>query len=76
MTKDGKLNMNILNMMNVKYFITSGQNNQQIVQRNPEAIGNAWFVDTLKVVNTADEELSFLEKFNPKSIAITQKSRN
>jgi hypothetical protein len=75
MTKDGKLNMNILNMMNVRYFITAAANNQAVAQRNPDAIGNAWYVDTLKVVNTADEELSFLEKFDPRSIAITQKNQ-
>ena len=75
MTKGGKLNMSILNMLNTKYFVTAGQNNVPVVQKNPEALGNAWFVDTLKVVNNADEELAFLEKFSPKTIAVTQKNQ-
>ncbi|WP_341226538.1 hypothetical protein [uncultured Arcticibacterium sp.] len=75
MIKDGRLNMPILNMLNTKYFINNGPENTPIAQQNPEALGNAWFVDTLKVVPTADEELASLgEGFTPSEEAVTQKS--
>lgn len=73
MIKDGRLNMPILNMLNTKYFINNGPENTPIAQQNPDALGNAWFVDTLKVVATADEELAALgEGFNPGLEAVTQ----
>jgi hypothetical protein len=72
LTKDGKLNMPILNMLNTKYFITPDQNNQPVAQRNPDVLGNAWFVDSLTVVADADTELKKVGSFQPKSAAITQ----
>ncbi|MBR1564779.1 MAG: YfhO family protein [Paludibacteraceae bacterium] len=46
-----KNNMNVLNMLNTKYFVT-----KQGVMRNPDAMGNAWFVDKVSFVDTPDEE--------------------
>lgn len=75
MIKDGRLNMPILNMLNTKYFINNGPENTPIAQQNPDALGNAWFVDTLKVVPAADEELAALgDGFKPSEEAVTQKS--
>lgn len=48
----GRINMNVLNMLNTRYVIT-----QQGVQRNPEAFGNAWFVKSVQWVNTPNEEI-------------------
>ncbi len=48
----GKINMNVLNMLNTRYVIT-----QQGVQYNPEAFGNAWFVKSVQWVNTPNEEI-------------------
>lgn len=48
----GRLNMNVLNMLNTRYVIT-----QQGVQVNPTAFGNAWFVKEVKWVNTPNEEI-------------------
>lgn len=48
----GKINMNVLNMLNTRYVIT-----QQVVQRNFEAFGNAWFVKSVQWVNTPNEEI-------------------
>jgi hypothetical protein len=62
----GKLNMNVLNMLNTRYVIMQG--NQ--VQRNPEALGNCWFVDSIRWVNSPDEEIVALNSFNPASTAV------
>lgn len=49
----GRLNMNVLNMLNTRYVIT-----QQGVQYNPEAFGNAWFVQNIDWVNNPNEEIA------------------
>ena len=59
-----KGNMNVLNMLNSKYFIVSGQNNQPIAQRNPNALGNAWFVSDIIIVENSDEEIQKLGQIN------------
>lgn len=76
MIKDGKLNMPILNMFNTKYFITPGQNGEPMAQRNPEALGNAWFVNEIKVVKNADEELKSVNNFNPRTVAFVDQRYN
>lgn len=52
-------NMNVLNMLNAKYFITNGDNPR--VQLNPDALGNAWFVDEIGWVKTNNEELESID---------------
>ncbi|MEC8274085.1 MAG: YfhO family protein [Bacteroidota bacterium] len=59
-----KGNMNVLNMLNSKYFIVRGQNNQPIAQRNPNALGNAWFVSDIIIVKNSDEEIQKLGQIN------------
>lgn len=59
-------NIAVLNMLNAKWFIMDPQTAQQ----NPDALGNAWFVDTLTYVKTADEEMKFLDDFNPAKVAV------
>ncbi|HPM12894.1 MAG TPA: YfhO family protein [Bacteroidales bacterium] len=68
-----KMNMNVYNMLNTKYFIVeppksnpNEQAQQPIAQLNPEALGNAWFVTNISIVPNADAEIAALEKFNPK----------
>ena len=58
--------MAVFNMLNTKYVIVSDDQ----VQQNPEALGNAWFVDSLTYVNSADDEMAFLDKFNPATSAV------
>ena len=65
-------NMNVLNMLNAKYFISSkGQ-----VQRNPKAMGNAWFVNTINIVDDADAENLALKELDPSTTAIVDKRFN
>lgn len=57
----GKFNSGVLNMLNAKYFIVpGGPNGAEVVQQNPGALGNAWFVNEIKFVNTAREEMDAL----------------
>jgi hypothetical protein len=68
-----KNNMNVINMLNTKYFIVPDENKQPIAQQNPGAIGNAWFVNEIKVVDNADEEIAALTDFNPRRTAVLDK---
>lgn len=52
-------NMQVLNMLNAKYAITGQE--QQPVQLIPGYLGNAWFVQEVRPVNTPDEELAALK---------------
>ncbi len=61
-----KNNVQVLNMLNTRYVIID----DQTVQRNPDALGNAWFVDSLTYVNNADQEMAFLDNFNPAVSAV------
>ncbi len=61
-----------LNLLNTKYIITQNQEGQQQVQINPEAPGNAWFVQNLKVVPDADAEIQALDGINVRQTAILQ----
>lgn len=61
-----KNNMEVLNMLNTKYFIISDEQ----FQENPKANGNVWFVNFLKEVNSANEEIVALDSLNTKSEAV------
>ncbi|MDR2775575.1 MAG: hypothetical protein LBC19_12710, partial [Tannerella sp.] len=63
----------ILNMLNTKYIIVRGQNNAPRLLRNPNALGNAWFVDEIKWVGNADEEIASLANINPLKTAVINK---
>mgnify|MGYP003113509898 FL=1 len=51
-----KNNMSVLNMLNVKYFIVPIEEGPT-AQQNPNAMGNAWFVNTIKWVDSPNEEI-------------------
>ncbi len=63
-----KGNMGVLNMLNTKYFLSGDQ-----YQQNPDALGNAWFVDTLFYVANADSEMSALDSLNTARAAVADK---
>ncbi len=68
------LNVQVLNMLNVKYVIVpGGAQGTPMVQTNPDACGNAWFVKEYKIVDNANQELKALDKFNPKQTAFVDK---
>ena len=66
-----RMNMNVYNMLNTRYFIVKGNNGAPRVEYNPEAFGNAWFVDSVLVVNTANEESDALRTLDLHHIAVT-----
>jgi hypothetical protein len=69
-----KGNMQVLNMLNAKYFIFSNQQDgQPVAQRNPDALGPAWLVKTIRYVNNANEEMAALDNFSPADTAIADK---
>lgn len=59
-----KLNGEVLNMLNTKYLIFNAQGNKPMAQPNPNACGNAWFVNNVKVVENADQEMNALNAEN------------
>ena len=62
-------NMSVLNMLNTRYIIERGEQ-EPIARFNPNALGNAWFVDSVMIVKNADEEIAALNSFNPQNTAI------
>ena len=65
-----KGNMKTLDMLNMKYVIQQGKDGQGYVVPNPEALGNAWFVNEYRFVVNADSEINALTGLNPKITAI------
>jgi len=64
-------NMEVLNMLNTKYFIMRSEQGPR-PQQNPMAHGNAWFVDEMSLVPNADAELAALNRpgFSARQTAI------
>lgn len=63
--------LNILNMLNTKYFIFPARQQRQTVPiLNPHAYGNAWFVNKVQYVNNANEEIDALDSIIPTETAV------
>lgn len=75
-------NQKVLDMLNAKYIVqyqndpsTKEQNNTLIQPRN-SALGNVWFVNNVRLVENADEEIVALKEengFNPLDFAVVDK---
>lgn len=65
-----KNNIEILNMLNVKYIIQTDSTGAAFPVQNPDINGNAWFVKELKAVNSADQEMKALDKLDTKNVAV------
>ena len=63
----------VLNMLNTKYFIFPLQGGQTIPLPNPFAFGNAWFVNEVRYVNNANEEIEAIHDLNPLQTAVVDK---
>ena len=60
-----KMNWSVLNMLNTKYIIT-----KQGVIPNPDAMGNAWFVNSVLFVPTPDDECAALNTLDLRTSAV------
>jgi hypothetical protein len=65
----GRNNSAVLNMLNTRYVIDRGEQGP-VARFNPGALGNAWFVSSVKLAKNADEEIEMLNDFNPRETAI------
>lgn len=63
-------NPGILNMLNTKYIVTAGENGAAMARPNPDALGNAWFVDSFRIVPNADAEMAALDSLKPGKEAV------
>jgi hypothetical protein len=61
--------MNVLNMLNTRYIIID-TGSYPLVNRS--ALGNAWFVDSIEIVASADEEIARLNSTNTGSVALVE----
>lgn len=60
-----KMNWKVINMLNTKYIIT-----KQGVYPNPDAMGNAWFVNDVQFVPTPDDESAALNTLDLHKTAV------
>ena len=67
-------NEKLFNSLNVKYLIGKDEQNQDLLYENPDALGNAWSVDSLIVLNNPDELLSKLKDTDISKVALGLKN--
>lgn len=63
----------VLNMLNTRYFIIPLQGGQTVPLQNPYAYGNAWFVDNIKYVDNANQEIDAVGTINLRHEAVADK---
>ncbi len=62
----------VLNLLNTKWLIMPTQNGAVPIE-NPHAMGNAWFVDDIRFVDNADEEIDALASLNLHTQAVADR---
>ena len=60
----------VLNMLNAKYFIMPLQGGQTVPLLNPYAFGNAWFVDRIRYVGNANQEIDAIRTLDLRHEAV------
>ncbi|QIH38078.1 YfhO family protein [Flavobacterium sp. Sr18] len=65
-----KNNIEVLNMLNVKYVIQKDKEGKEFPVSNPDVNGNAWFVSQVQLVNSADKEMKALDSLDSKNVAV------
>ena len=63
----------VLNMLNTKYFIMPLQGGETMPVENPYAMGNAWMVDKVTLVDNANQELDAVGKIDLRHEAVAMK---
>ncbi len=64
-----KMNPEVLNMLNARYFL-----NGNSYMANPDALGNAWIVDSLVYVDSPAQEMMALDSIRAAKYAVADKS--
>jgi hypothetical protein len=59
----------VLDMLNTRYIVTGPDQ----VSLNDQALGNAWFVDSITFVDTPNQEMDALDHINPATTAVADK---
>jgi len=60
----------VLNMLNTRYMIADLKSQPL---RNNNALGNAWFVEEVRIVEDANQEITELGKYDPAVVALADK---
>ena len=64
----------VIGMLNAKYLIVPGEDGQPTPQLNPYALGNAWYVGELQVVDGANAESDALNTIDLSNTAVLDRS--
>jgi hypothetical protein len=69
---DGKLSFNVLNILDTRYILvpSNQENGRPQVQKNDQALGAAWLIDSLVVVADPVQELKRIDSINPSTTAL------
>ena len=65
-----KNNIEVLNMLNVKYIIQTDSTGASVPVQNPDANGNAWFVEDVLLEDKPDLVMKSLTKIDTKTTAV------
>lgn len=69
-----KGDMKVIDMLNAKYLILqSPDKSNGLPMQNPDAMGNCWFVDNVKLVDTPDAECDSIGTINLHTTAVADK---
>ncbi len=68
-----KSNLQVMNMLNMKYYITQTPQGQIMYNENPDANGNAWFVNEVQKVKKTNDEILALNDINTYKQAVIGK---
>ena len=64
----------VIGMLNAKYLIVPNEDGKTTVEWNPYALGNAWFVEKLLVVDNANAESDALNEIDLATTAVLDRS--
>lgn len=73
MTKVNRTEIPVLNMLNTRYFIFPLKGGSTTPVFNPYALGNAWFVDKVKYVDNANQEIEAVGTDDPAQVAVVDR---
>lgn len=64
--RPSQADINVLNMLNARYIISRNGT----LTKNPDAMGNAWWVETIEYADNADAEMAALDHIDPAVTAV------